>query len=64
MGNVSRPDHDHGAEPVPPFEELEARAREYEERYGPAWTHLDWDWDPVTGRASDPGSEARCAADE
>ena len=29
------------------FEQLEARAREHEERYGPAWTHLDWDWDPV-----------------
>jgi hypothetical protein len=30
------------------FEQLEARAREHQERYGPAWTHLDWDWDPVT----------------
>jgi len=28
------------------FEELEARAREHEERYGPVWTHLNWDWDP------------------
>jgi hypothetical protein len=30
------------------FEELEVRAREHQERYGPVWTHLDWDWDPVT----------------
>jgi hypothetical protein len=30
------------------FEELEARAREHQERYGPVWTHLNWDWNPVT----------------
>lgn len=29
------------------FEQLEARAREHQERHGPAWTHLDWDWDPA-----------------
>jgi len=30
------------------YEQLEVRAREHQERYGPVWTHLDWDWDPVT----------------
>lgn len=29
------------------FEQLDARAREHQERYGPVWTHLDWDWDPA-----------------
>ena len=29
------------------FEQLEARSREHQERYGPVWTHLDWDWDPA-----------------
>jgi len=29
------------------IEQLEARAREHEERYGPVWTHLNWEWDPV-----------------
>ena len=29
------------------FEQLEARAGEHQERYGPAWTHLDWDWNPA-----------------
>jgi len=41
------------------FEELEARAREHQERYGPVWTHLDWDWNPVTDPESDLAGDAR-----
>jgi len=29
------------------YEDFRARAEEHEACYGPVWTHLDWDWDPL-----------------